>query len=235
MNEKETFKKRYGFNSGSPRWIPDGAELLECIGQRVIRVHFEKHEDGTYTTKENQVIVKFIGNYDPKTFTYEIRYTIPEGENGEEEISDRIIPEGFSTRILGSELGMEGNDGGDRFIPGYIHLKVMQTNLFYARLGKLYSERSTMSVDEMYEIDKDRDQKTTLRYKRNIQAVMEIDGEICSFRIAQLNIKRDGRGRRRVVMQDGMNNTITAFLEEGAQSLKIENIGDVKILDIQDK
>lgn len=233
MIGKGRFKDLYSFNSGSIRWIPKGGELLESIGQRVIRVHFKKDPaDDKYVSTEDQVIIKSIHSYDPKTMTYKIDYVVP-GKDGaaDEEKTDTIIPEGFTTDIIGA--GMQ--DEMYRFIPGYIHLNVISQDLFFTRLQELWNTRKTMGRDELYEIDRDKDQGRTLKYTRNIQAVTMVDSVLCSFRIVKLKIRRDNAGIWRLTITDDLGNSFNMPVSPGQESYTLKDIGEVKIIDIQDE
>lgn len=226
---KEILIEKYGFNTGSMRYVPKGGELLECIGQRVIRVHFTKGEDGSFTSTEDQVIIKSIWGYNPKTMTYQITFTVPDGENPNEEITEEIIPEGFSVDII---AGGE-KDQMDRFIPGHRHLEVVKDDLFYNRLKDLFTIRPTMSSDQLYEIDRDREQARLLKYCKNIRLVGMIDENICSFRIGKLKIRKDGKDSRRLTIYTLDDESISFVIDnENCTSIK-SDLGEFKIIDIQ--
>ena len=229
MIDKKQFKDLYGFNSGSIKWVPRGGELLECIGQRIIRVHFKKEgENGDYSSTETQVLVKSIGEYSDKKMTYQITYTLPDSDEPLKEYKEEIIPEGFGTDII-------SQGEGNRFIPGYIHLKVIKEDLFYSYLEKLFKERSTLSKEELYEIDRHREQSRFLKYSKNIRLVGEVDGEICSFRIGGLKIRKNDKDTSRLTIYsaDDEKKSLSIVLKEGDTEYNIPELGTFKIIDIQ--
>lgn len=233
MINKEEFKKQYGFNTGDIKWVPKGGELLECIGQRVIRVHFEKDEEGNFKSTEDQALIKSIWGYDDKKMTYQITYTLPDSNEPVKEYTEEIIPEGFGTGIITQEEGKEMN----RFIPGYIHLKVVKEDLFYSYLTQLFRERQTLTKDELYEIDRHREQSRYLKYSKNIRLVGEVDGEICSFRIGSLKIRKNDKDTSRLTIYNAEDEkkSLSIVLKEGDTEYVIPDLGTFKIIDIQSK
>ena len=233
MIDKKQFKDLYGFNSGSIKWVPKGGELLECIGQRVIRIHFEKDENGDFTSTETQALIKSIGEYSDKKMTYQITYTLPDSNEPLKEYKEEIIPEGFGTGIIAQEEGREMN----RFIPGHIHLKVVKEDLFYSYLEKLFKERPTLSKEELYEIDRHKEQSRFLKYSKNIRIVGEVDGEICSFRIGSLKIRKNDKDTSRLTVYDADDEkkSLSIVLSEGDTEYNIPELGKFKVIDIQSK
>ena len=233
MISKEEFKKLYGFNTGDIKWVPKGGELLECIGQRVIRVHFDKDEEGNFKSTEDQALIKSIWGYDDKKMTYQITYTLPDSEEPIKEYTEEIIPEGFGTGIIAQEEGKEMN----RFIPGHIHLRVVKEDLFYSYLAKLFKDRSTLSKDELYEIDRYREQSRFLKYSKNIRLVGEVDGEICSFRIGGLKIRKNDKDTSRLTIYNAEDEkkSLSIVLKEEDTEYNIPELGVFKIIDIQSK
>lgn len=231
--DKAEFKKNYGFNSGSFKWIPKGGDLLECIGQRAIRVSFLKSDDNkdSYTSKEDQVLIKSIWGYNKKTMTYQISYTLPDSEEPEKVYTEEIIPEGFSTSIVEQSLGGDPKDM-HRFIPGYLHLRVIQEDLFFNRLFQLYTLRKTLTEEELYAIDRDRDQNRLLNYCRNIYAICLVDGQVCGFRLSKLKIRRNDGGSKRLTVYDSSNNSVSVVIEKDSEEYTIPDIGTMKIIDI---
>lgn len=226
---KEVLIEKYGFNTGSMKYVPKGGELLECIGQRVVRVHFTKGEDGSFTSTEDQVIIKSIWGYNPKTMTYQITFTVPDSENPSEEFTEEIIPEGFSVDII---AGGE-KDQMDRFIPGHRHLEVVKDDLFYSRLKDLFTIRPTMSSEKLYEIDRDREQSRLLKYSKNIRLVGMIDGNICSFRIGKLKIRKDGRDSKRLTIYTLDDESISFVMDDKECTSMVSELGEFKVIDLQ--
>lgn len=229
--DKVEFKKKYGFNSGSLKWVPKGGDLLECIGQRVIRVSFLKDDKDNYTSKEDQVLVKSIWGYNQKTMTYQISYTLPDSEEPEKVYTEEIIPEGFSTSIVEQSLGGEPKDM-HRFIPGHLHLRVIQEDLFFNRLFQLYTLRETMTEEELYAIDRDKDQNKILNYCKNIYAICLVDEQVCGFRISKLKIRRNDGGSKRLTIYDSSNDSVSVVIEKDSKEYTIPDIGTMKIIDI---
>ena len=227
MIDKKQFKDLYGFNSGSIKWVPKGGELLECIGQRVIRIHFEKDENGDFTSTVTQALIKSIGEYSDKKMTYQITYTLPDSNEPLKEYKEEIIPEGFGTSIISQEEGREMN----RFIPGHIHLKVVKEDLFYSYLEKLFRERPTLSKEELYEIDRHKEQS------RFLNIVGEVDGEICSFRIGSLKIRKNDKDTSRLTVYDANDEkkSLSIVLKEGDTEYDIPELGKFKVIDIQSR
>lgn len=227
--DKKVFRDTYGFDSGNIKWVPKGGELLEYIGQRVIRIHFTKDENGEFKSSEQQALIKSIWGYDPMKMTYKISYLLPDDPNEEGKNIvhvEEIIPEGFSTDIITEGENM------NRFIPGHIHLKVVATDLLYGRLKQLYDERDTISSEELYKIDRDKDQNKLLKYCKNFQAVWNVDGEICAFRICQLKIRRNDTNTKRLTVYDQEGNKVSLIINESDKEYTHPELGTMKIIEL---
>ncbi len=73
---KEEAISVYGFSTASLKWIPKGGDLFKYVGQDVVFVDFRKLEDGTWTSECKPGKINWIGNFNPMTMTYYIKYQI---------------------------------------------------------------------------------------------------------------------------------------------------------------
>lgn len=225
IKTKEDFKKEYGFNTGDVKWVPKGGDLLKYIGASMIYVEFNKQPDGSYTTQQKECTVKGIDGFDPITMTYKIHYLLPPDKNV---LTETIIPEGFTYDIMGN--GTE--DTMKRFIPLHLHAKILDEDVYYKRVEKLYDNRDTLDYEALKTLDQSKDQATTLQYTRNIVAAVKVP-EICCFRVSRLKLRLN-KAQLTIYDKAGNGYTMTATPDEASYKLVIgkEIIGDVKLIDL---
>ena len=100
----EEFRDLYGFSSGSLKWIPEGGDILNYIGQEIVYVQYDKPNpsEDVWVNSFKNVKVLEIGDFDPLTITYNIKYQFYEsGVPVGDVLEERIIPEGFNYDITG--------------------------------------------------------------------------------------------------------------------------------------
>lgn len=245
----EEFKELYEFNSGSLKWIPKGGELLKYIGQEVVLVIYSKDENGEWKNTFKAANVISINDYDPVTMTYNIKYQvlnggIPDGEPKEE----RIIPEGFSFDVMGQGI----QDTMNRFVPYSYHLRVVEEEAYYKRVGELFDSRDTIPFDAIKTLAQSKEQGNTLGYAKNIIAAvrptkeiegeetedLEYTGELFVFRVNQIKIRHEHKDTWRLIISDINNKSYSVVVtaEDTFYELRHmgENIGDLKLIDLTD-
>lgn len=225
-------KKLYALEPESIKWVPEGGEILQYIGQKVVYLDFEKKPDGTWTPKGIQeALILEINDYDKTSMTYHIKYVVDGTE-----MEERIIPEGFNAEFSQGEK----KDKLNRFIPYSTHFKLMEMELLYSRLERLYQERDTLEIEELKKLNGSKDQVRELLYTRNIGAVIkETDGTLMYFRITKLKFYHHLNQPSQLVVYDDLHNISLAvsLSDEDAEydvKYKGEDIGVMKLIDLQE-
>ena len=242
--EKKDYLKlmteRYGFNSGSLKWIPKGSEILQLIGQYAVYIDYKKKSEGEgYDTKCERVKIKDIKGYDPITMTYQIEYYFPERAKSEAEdhkiYTEKIIPEGFSFDIMGQGLQSSMN----RFMPLSLHCKMMEESFLFDRMSSLYAERDTLPFTSLADISETKKQGEMLGYSRNIQATIKKEsGEFLTGRVSSLKLHHVKGDEWRVIFKldsdDTVNYNIVFNKDDKQYKLTVfgDYIGEIKFLDV---
>jgi len=254
MENKETFKKLYGFNSGDIKWILDGGDILRYSGQDVIFVDYKRSdEDGNdvWTNTIEKANIISISDYDPITMTYLIKYTLPARKEERGEVhEERIIPEGFTFDIMGQGLQKSMH----RFTSYSMHERLVEEAEFYKRVNKLFKERDTLPFGALAALQDNKEQSKTLGYAKYIVAAVkpvhkventddleygEDDDDLMIFKIKALRLKHEYKNTWRLLLtaSDGKNYSLpvnddeTDFYEF---YLGKELVGDLKIIDLAD-
>lgn len=232
LSKLDELKSIYSFDSGSPRWIPRGGDLLKYIGQDVVYVEFRKDETGDWTSWYENAKIIDMRDYDSKTMTYEITYWT-ESMKGNETKTIRIIPEGFSVDITGAGV----QDSMVRFVPRSLHCILVETETFYKRLEVLYAKRDTMSVETLKEISEVKDQSILLNYARNLVLLTKtVDNYLLHSRIVSLKLVEKKDGSYTVTLIDELNRVFGFDFTKENKKYKLvidtEVIGDTKIIDL---
>lgn len=244
--EKKDYLKlmteRYGFNSGSLKWVPGGSEILQLIGQYAVYVDYQKKSSGDgYDTKCERVKINKISGYDPITMTYQIEYYFPERAKSTAEdhkvYTEKIIPEGFSFDIMGQGLQSSMN----RFMPLSLHCKMMEESFLFDRMSRLYAERDTLPFTALADISETKKQGELLGYSRNIQAtIKKVDGEFLVGRVSSLKLHHVKGDEWRVIFKldkdDTVNYNIVFDKSDKEYKLTVfgDYIGTIKFLDVMD-
>lgn len=243
---KKDFKELYGYNSGDPKWLPEGGELLKYIGAEVVRVHYSKNEEGVWRNDFATAKINSIKDYNPVTQTYTINYTLESDDGKEEETKEEtIIPEGFTFDIMGQGIQNTMN----RFMPYSLHCKVVEEERYFDFVDKMWEDNDTLPFGALKAISEasPKEQKNILQYSKNIVAAVretEVEendettykdtGRIFIFRIGQLKLKHDYKETWRLMLYDmDGNQAINILIREDENSFyEVEKIGDLKILDL---
>lgn len=223
---QEILKEKYGFNKGSYKYVPKGSEILKFIGQRVMRVEYNKKEDGTWDTNYGPVMLVSISDFDPLTMSYSCKYR----EEGKEEDTEfRMIPEGYSWA-----------DSDDikrviRILPFSMHCNLTEDELFYYRLGELWKSRPTLDFTALSGLASSKDKNTTLRYSRHLACLIKLEGEeeILYFRIHKLGLKHNNGKNYALSLWDGDDNPVKAVIQSDEEEYDFElGTGKFKIIDL---
>ena len=171
MNKSDLLKKKYGFRIGSYKYIIPGGELMRYIGQTVVCVTFTKEEDGKWKNSFTEATINSLGEFDPILMTWLCKYKL---KDSEEELEVRIMPEGYS---------FEGKDPEEtgkmiRFVPLSKHFEMIEDEIFYSRLEKLWEERETLKPEALTTLSKSKGQEGTLKYTHNIGALVKLDDDL---------------------------------------------------------
>lgn len=222
---QEILKERYGFDKGSYKYVPRGAEILKLIGQTVIKVDYDKKEDGTWGTKQKPVFIVSISDFDPLNMTYRCVYRI---EGGTEE-EFRMIPEGYSW------AESEDITHAIRLIPTSMHCQLMEDEIFYARMNELWNTRNTLDFVALQGLASSKDKDTTLRYSRHLACLIKLEDEegVLYFRIHKLNLKHKAGKEYALSIWDGNENPIKAMIGPDESEYDFElGTGKFKIIDL---
>ena len=223
---QEILKERYGFDKGSYQYVPRGAEILKMIGQNVIKVEYDKKEDGTWDTKFGPAFLVSVSDFDPINMSYKAVYR-ESPEAGDQEF--RMIPEGYSwadsedvTHIV-------------RLLPGSMHCQLMEDELFYERMKQLWETRDTLDFTALAGLASSKDKDTTLRYSRHLACLIRLEGEenVLYFRIHKLSLKHKAGKQYALSLWDGEDNPVKALIESDQKEYDFElGTGTFKIIDI---
>jgi hypothetical protein len=233
QKELKSLQKLYALEPDSVKWVPEGGELLQYVGQRVVYLDFEKKEDNSWQPKGIQeAIILEINDYDSKSMTYHIKYKL-----GETVLEERIIPEGFNAEFTQGDK----KDKLNRFIPYSTHFKLMENELLYVRLRKLFNERDTLEISELMNLNSSKEQTRELLYTRNIGAIIESADDnktIMYFRITRLKFYHHLNQPSQLVIYDDIHQKSFAVSledEDAEYNLKYkgEEIGKLKLIDLQ--
>ena len=222
---QEILKDRYGFSLGSYNYVPRGAEILKLIGQTVIKVDYDKQEDGTWSTKQGPVFIISISDFDPINMTYLCKYKTDDKK--EEEF--RMIPEGYSW------ADSEDIVHAIRLIPTSMHCKLMEDEIFYSRLKELWKTRDTLDFIALQGLASSKDKEATLRYSRHLACLIQLEGEeeVLYFRIHRLTLKHKAAKEYALSVWDGEDNPVKALIESDQKEYDFElGIGKFKIIDL---
>lgn len=239
--DKELKKKIESWSLGKNNYkmIPAGGEILKSIGSEMLFIDFSKDENGTWSAKEPQpIFIQGIGDYNPLTGTYLIKYSGKDKTSKEE----RITPEGFSFNDPDKEGWMH------RFVTYSLHFKMMEEELYYNRLRTKYDKsENVLPIESIIVLQKGK-QDESLQYHNYIAAVIDTNVEgglgegILSFRIGGIT-KIDKRSKS---WSFGLRDTTGYFMmvpkyqetEDGwiCKNFSISGtvLGDLKIMDIED-
>ena len=240
MNKTELLKLKsdYGYVPSSYQYVPMAFELMKCIGQPVVMVTYRREEqevkegeekpEERWNTNMNMVRLVSIYNHDPMTMTSVLKYRTSLEDNEGEEIEVRVQPEGYEF-VDGETAGMFR-----RFQPVSLHHKMIEDELFFARLRDLYDTRDTLSFEELKTISDSKNQGQVLRYSHNIGAAIELeDGDLIWIRLHTLRLKhRKGNMYGLFFSSDGKEWSTIVYSDE-----KLHRIGDwgkFKIIDLSD-
>jgi hypothetical protein len=228
MTELEKFKERYGFNTGSVKWLPQGGELLKYIGQEVILIEYTKNEDSSWSSSYSPVQVKSIDSYDPKTNTYKIVYSYKDKPEVDEE--ERIIPEGY--RFFPGEM-VENTNYTNQFIPESTHLRCIEESGFYSSLSSMWSSKPSENLDNINSMIKSSDTQKgeTLIRRIHLAAVIKTSSnDILYFRIIKFRYRTRKGGLVELELRDSENNLVTATGQKNSVSYRLSGIGELKII-----
>lgn len=218
--------------------IPRGGEILKSIGSEMLLVKFKKENDNWSADNPLPIFVQSIGEYNPLTGTYEITYTTKDKETS----TERITPEGFSFNDPETEGWMH------RFITYSLHFKIMEEELYYARLREKFDRSENVLPIESIMVLQGGKQKESLGYHNYIAAIIDTNVEgglgegILSFRISEIT-KINKRSRS---WSFGLRDLGGYFIQvpkyqevDGtwiAKGISIDGVvlGDLKIVDIED-
>lgn len=246
----EEFRDLYGFSSGSLKWIPEGGDILNYIGQEIVYVQYDKPNpsEDIWVNSFKNVKVLEIGDFDPLTITYNIKYQFYEsGVPVGDVLEERIIPEGFNYDITGQTLQKTTH----RFTPYSLHLKAVETEHFYKRVSELFDSRPTLPMSAIKNLSESKESIKTLKTANNIVAVVkptvpctdnpdnevEYTDETFVFRISQLRLRHESQTHRRLIFTDSYGRSYNVLAKEGDEfyelSIGTEYIGDLKIIDLQ--
>lgn len=235
--ELEKFHELYGYNPSSTKWVPVGGEILKLIGNDVVYVSFIKDATGKWSSSYENARIISISNFDPVTMTYNIKYRTEKMKDTEWK-EERIIPEAFSFDIAGSGIQNTMN----RFVPRSMHCSMVETEMFYNRLFKLYAKRDTMPLIGLQSLNDSKEQKKTLEYCCNIGAVIKAsdDNSILYFRIGSLKLRHKSKDTYILTISDwdtGKKYMVEfGKLDKSYQfTVNGENIGQLKIIDLKDE
>ena len=228
---EEVLKEKYGFNSGSYRYVPAGSEILKSIGQSVVWVRYKrnKQEDTKpgeeWKTEFSQVGLKSISDFDPLNSTY--LCTIVKEDKSE--YSFRMIPEGYSW------VETETPDEIERILPVSMHNHLFEDEMFYARLSGLYDTRDTLPIDVLKTLSGSKDKIATLGYSRHLACLIRLgDGDTLYFRVLNLGLKHKAGTQYSLSVSDG-ENTYRVMVEPGQKSYPFESIGEFKLIDLMNE
>ncbi len=239
MNQEELskLKSEYGFLSSSYQYVPMAFELEKLIGQTVVMVTYTKpevQEEGQestakWNTKIDMVRIVSISDSDPMTMTNLLKYKLIKGGKEADEVEEvRIQPEGYEF-VNAEESGIF-----KRFQPLSLHHKMIEDELFFARLRKLYDSRDTLDLHSLEVISSSKNQGQVLRYSNNIGAAIEIeDGSLIWIRIHTLRLKhRKGNTYGLFFSHDGKE--WSTMIQSDEKVYTIGDWGKFKILDLAD-
>lgn len=228
MERLEKLKSMYGYYRGNYKYITPGAEILKYVDQTVICVHFKQDEETKEwnSNYENAHIIS-IDDFDPMTMTYNCKYSLVNSENKTEEKEIRIIPEGFSWG------NPEETGEMTRFVPMSIHFTMVEDEIFFSRLKKLYEEKDTIEIENLRNLSSSKEQEATLKYSCNIGAAIKLeeDGEILWVRLHKINVKHRNGTKYCIVFGDDQN-TWSVLADTEDAEYEIRGLGMVKIIDL---
>ena len=224
MMDKNKLKKTYGFDKGSYKYIAPGAEILKYIGQIVILVDFKKDDEGKWTNTMEKVLIDSIREYDAVTMTYNCIYKTEDKKRHEV----RIIPEGFSWGDPEKSGEMK------RFMPYSIHCQLVEDEVFFDRLKRMYKSKENMNVNLLKYISDDKNQEEVLKYSHNIGVVINTDeGDICWIRIHKLKLSHKSGKKYYLNFGDDKNNW-NLTIESDQKEYEFPEVGKFKIIDLMD-
>ena len=229
MERLEKLKDAYGYYKRSYKYITPGAEILRYVDQNVICVNFSKNEEtGEWESNYENAHINSIDDFDPMTMTYNCKYSLVNSENKREDKEIRIIPEGFSwgdPEETGTMI---------RFVPMSVHFTMVEDEIFYDRVKKLYEEKETLEIESLKSLSSSKDQEATLKYSCNIGAAIKLeDGDVLWVRLHKINVKHRNGTKYCIVFGDDKN-TWSVLADTEDAEYEIRGLGMVKIIDLAD-
>lgn len=242
MNEKELakLKNEYGFVPSSYKYVPMAYEIEKCIGQTVVLVTYERDRDkeksedndglGKWNTRTDSAVIISISDCDPITMTSEIQYKlIKDGKESDEVEKMRIQPEGYEF-VNAEETGLFR-----RFQPFSLHHKMMEDELFFYRLQKLYEKRDTLRLEDLKVISESKDQGQTLRYSHNIGAAIKLeDGSIIWIRLHTLRLRHRQGNTYGLFFSSEEKKEWSTMIHSDEKEYTLGDWGKFKIIDLAD-
>lgn len=243
MNIQE-FKKNYGLNTGDPKWIINGGDLLRYVGMEVVYIDYKKDKTtGEWSSRIERAIIKRIDDFDPITMTYHILYDLLDSK--QTDLEERIIPEGYSFDIMGQGI----QDSMNRFTPYSYHLILQEEDLFYKRLLEGWDINKTLPFEALKTINENKEKSKLLKYAKNIVALirpfkdqnaeeLEYSDEVLQFRIFDLILKHEYKEDWRLMIKDRTGKSFNLLIsekEEDSYEFKLgkDLVGDLKIIDLE--
>ena len=220
----EILKGKYGFNKFSYEYIPAGSEILKWIGQVVIFCDHKRNESGEWEVKIDKAQILSIADFNPMTMTYKVKYKL---DNEEEEKELEIIPEGYSWGNP-EETGVM-----QRFIPYSLHCKLVETEIFYARLKELWGIRKTLPIESLKTISESKEKDKILKYSNHIAAIIKLDDteDILYFRLHSLKIRHRAGKNYNIAFGDG-ETVFNIMVDSEQDTYRFEDLGDLKFIDL---
>lgn len=219
---KEDLLKKFSFDLDSEKWLLGGGEILKYQDMPIALVEFKKEEDGNWKSEIKDSIISYIGDFDPITMTYKIKYSV-----GDKEEEGRIIPEGFI-------FNNPDKDGwAKRFLPFSLHMKMTEEQKFFEKLKKLFDEKETLPMNYIENLRKNSD---GLQYFNYIALIIKgKTGSISSFRVNEITfpIYEKNKNAWKLGVKSKEGDYISLRWKDGEKTLTLSNSGEeAKIIDI---
>lgn len=226
----ELLRDKYGLNLAGYQYILPGAEILRYIGQNVVYVHYAKlpGDEENWDSDFHHATILECKNFDPMTMTYDVKFQV-EGEEEPKEM--KIIPEGYSWTDKGPDEAGEMS----RFVPLSIHAQMGEDSRFFERVGKLYNERKTLTIDQLTTIATSKGQAETLRYTHNIGAAVKLNegGDYLWIRIHKISLNHRN-GDKYSLKFSNADRSWALMISSDQETYDFEGLGEFKIIDLAD-
>lgn len=235
----ERFKDLYGFREGIKEYIPQPGELLKYIGEDVVLLIYQKDKETDKWGITNCIVkIQFMGDYDPMTGTYKLRYDTGK-EKKDSEATENYTEGIHELRVFSQGFSFENPEETGRslrFIPFSYHYKFAEFQDFYIKLRKNYDSYQTLPIPSLEQISKSKNQKEVLESTYLCAVIKMADGEVLQFRITALKIKHRS-GKSYALTLDNPQQKNYTFMIMGDQSeygfaYGKEYIGTLKIVDL---